>query len=115
MSNQPPWKGIELSKDQLCGLFVLAGVKVLGVKELKNGYWGNLKDGAYSWWFVKTERGWVEIGWRKRVISIDWTDTDIRKIVTEDDVTKSTTMVHAWSEQNALVYLKELFHVEVRA
>ncbi len=47
----------------------------------------------------------VQIGWRKRVINIDWTDTPIRKVLTEDDVTKSESMVHAYSTMKALEYL----------
>jgi hypothetical protein len=60
------------------------------------------------WWLVKTPAGMIEIGWRKRVISIDWTDTNVRTTITSDDVTKSTTMVHAWSIEKALEYLKAL-------
>lgn len=59
-------------------------------------------------WLVKTEIGLVEVTPRKRVIAIDWSDTAVRKIVTNDDVTKSETDVHAWQVEDALRYLKEL-------
>ena len=60
------------------------------------------------WWLVRTSRGLIKIGWRKRVINIDWSDTNLRVIVTPDDVTKSVVMVHAWSEEKAVEYLKAL-------
>lgn len=109
VTNQPPWRGLELTEAEVRGLFTLAGVEILGLKKLKNGYWTRMEDEPHPWWFVKTARGWVEIGWRKRVLSIDWADTDIRKVVTADDVTKNETGVHAWTEEDALKYLKELF------
>lgn len=62
------------------------------------------------WWFVKTQFGWVEIGWRKRVIQINWSDIGgARGIdVTADDVTKDNFYVHAWSIPKALEYLTTL-------
>lgn len=60
------------------------------------------------WWFVKTPYGWIEIGWRKRVILIDWTDCGGPHEVTADDVTKHGTLVHAWSTAKALEYLTRL-------
>jgi len=108
ISNMPPWRGYELSKKKLEAIFEMAGIRILDVRELKNQYWGDLPDGAYPWWFVKTEVGWIEIGWRKRVISIDWSDTSIRHVVTTEEVTKSTSCVHAWSEEKAIEYLKVL-------
>ena len=59
-------------------------------------------------WLVKTPCGLIEIGWRKRVISIDWSDTPIRVIVTTDDTTKTDTSVHAWTEVAAMTYLEAL-------
>lgn len=83
-------------------IFSMAGIAVLRVKALADGY------GFPAWWFVKTPVGWIEIGWRKRVIEIDWTDTQVRVIVTTDDVAKSETGVHAESEGAAVRYLKAL-------
>ena len=59
-------------------------------------------------WLVLTAFGPVEIGWRKRVIAIDWRETRVRAIVTADSTTKTETMVHAWTEDDALRYLREL-------
>ena len=96
-------------------LFTLAGFNVLRAWELPNKYQGPYayyyQDTGYRrdpWWLVKTEYGLIEIGWRKRVISIDWDDTDLLKTITADDVTKRPTMVHAWSIEKALEYLRAL-------
>jgi len=58
------------------------------------------------WWLVKTHLGLIEIGWRKRVISINWSDTKVKTIVTTDNVTKDENGVHAYSVEDAVKYLK---------
>jgi hypothetical protein len=104
-----------MKENEVRALFQLAGFKVLGVKALIDGYGYDPTDPRYFqtlpyqvWWFVKTAHGWIEIGWRKRVIQIDWRDTPLRLIITDDDVTKATDMVHAWSIVKALQYLAAL-------
>jgi hypothetical protein len=55
-----------------------------------------------------SDRPWnarVGIGWRKRVIEINWRDTGIQTIVTEENVTKDYHLVHAWTIEDALKYL----------
>jgi len=92
-------------------LFTLAGIPILKKWELMNQYWPRVyKDLILEnpWWLVKTEVGCILVGPRKRVVSIDWSDTPIRKIVTDESVTKSETLVHAWSVEDALKYLKVL-------
>jgi hypothetical protein len=109
MSNMAPWKGNELPIKELKAMFLVAGLKIVGEpKELKNQYWGDLPDGAHPWWFVKTQYGWIEIGWRKRVVSIDWSDTPLRVIVTDRDVTKAEHLVHAYSYPEVVEYLTTL-------
>lgn len=102
-----------MTKDEVTSLFTLAKIPILRIWEAANNYWPEHPDYDKErlrdkWWLVKTPRGLVHIGWRKRVISIDWEDTGIKKIVTEDDVTKEETLVHAWSEEKAVEYLKTL-------
>lgn len=100
---------------QATSLFQAAEIQVLAIEPLVNGYSHQPGDPRFYekppapvWWFVKTPVGWVKIGWRKRVINIDWTDTPVRKIITQDDVTKTLTYVHAWSLADALKYLVSL-------
>ncbi len=105
-----------LTRVKVKALFELAGFGVYEIKPLINGYGYDPDDPRWPndtplepWWFVKTGMGWIEIGWRKRVISIDWSETHVRAIVTCDETTKDDHSVHAWSEEKALEYLKSLY------
>lgn len=103
-----------MNRDQVLAIFVLAGISVLKTWELPNGYWPKhpgyeaLRE-ASPWWLIRTPMGLIEIGWRKRVIHIDWSDTEFKAKIGQADVTKTDTMIHAWSELDAVANLKELF------
>lgn len=102
-----------MKKEQVVALFTLAKIEILDIYEILNEYWPNTQSYfklmmENPWWLVQTKVGFIKIGPRKRVISIDWGKTPIRKIVTSDDVTKDETYVHAWTDQKALEYLVEL-------
>jgi hypothetical protein len=104
----------DLTEEKVRSLFNLTGIPVLRIWELPNGYWPKtyLEERARDpWWLVLTSRGPIEIGWRKRVIHIAWDATDIRLVVTEDEVTKSETNVHAWTMVKAVEYLTTLGEV----
>lgn len=99
-----------MKKEKMLALFLLADIHVDGVWQLPNGYWPEC-DGYHEirrenpWWLVRTKAGLIEIGWRKRVISINWKDTGLSVVVTEENVTKEWYMVHAWSYPKAIEYL----------
>jgi hypothetical protein len=100
-----------MKKEEMLAIFTLSGIPVLKVWEIKNKYWPEHYVDLIAknpWWLVQTPKGLIEIGNRKHVISIDWEDTGINCIVTEDNVTKDDTSVHAWSQQDAITYLKIL-------
>lgn len=100
-----------MNEEKVRALFLLAGIDILKVWKLENKYWPSAYVDmimANPWWLVRTPFGLVEIGDRKRVTNINWSDTDIRVIVTEDDVTKDETMVHAYSDEKIIEYLKNL-------
>lgn len=106
-----------MKSDEVKSLFVLAGFEVAAMKPLVDGYMGYHPDDPRfpttlprcAWWFVKTQFGWIEFGARKRVFSIDWTDTGLRSTtITKDDVTRDEHLVHAWSTPKALEYLTAL-------
>lgn len=63
-----------------------------------------------SWYEVRSlrYRGFLKIGWRKRVISLDWLDNGAQVLVTTDDVTKGPYCVHAWGYAKLTEYLKSL-------
>lgn len=62
-----------------------------------------------SWFNVKTPYGTILIGWRKRVINIDWSDTGVSVPgVPGEDVTCGDKYTHAWGEEKALEYLTKI-------
>lgn len=105
-----------MTQEEAKSLFSLAGFQVLKMYQLANGYIpierASERDFQYlqanPWWLAKTDFGLIRIGWRKRVISIDWSDTPFRGVITEDDVTKDGEGVHAYSYVKALEYLTAL-------
>ncbi len=78
------------------------------VREIPNEYY-NLGE---PWLIVTTKIGPIKIGWRKRVISISWKDSDVVKtadeLFPEEDTTKDHQMIHAWTYEKAVEYLKIL-------
>jgi hypothetical protein len=93
-------------------IFLLADLSVEAMYELPDGY---IRERGSPWWLVQTPYGLIKIGWRKRVIDIDWSGTSVRAIVTEHSVTKEDTMVHAWSYARAVEYLAEWRRLAKRA
>jgi len=78
-----------ITKSEAEALFVLAGIPVLNMKPLPDGYdYDPAQDMRYFdhpptrvWWFIMSPCGWVEIGWRHRVISINWEDKQQMDVV----------------------------------
>ena len=61
------------------------------------------------WFKVKTVQGEFEVGWRKRVIHIGWSNDNVPADLFKDqDVTKDTHLIHAWGYERAEEYLKKL-------
>jgi hypothetical protein len=79
------------------------------IHAIKNEYGSANYNG--SWFIIKTENGDIKIGWRKRVILIEWLDS--YKIFSfngkDEDVTKyfsgKQRYIHAWSVEKAIEYL----------
>ncbi len=102
-----------MKETTMLGIFAVAGVTVLNYWKINNQYWLECDDyekirKENPWWLVKTKAGLIEFGWRKRVISIDWTDTGINHIIPDNDTTRNSHMCHAWGEEKAIEYLKSL-------
>jgi len=98
-------------REEITSILTLAGLRPKRMWELANGYWPlapTYDDVRRPWWLAKTEIGLIRIGWRKRVLSIEWEETGISAIVTDDNVTKELTLVHAYSQEKAIEYLKLL-------
>lgn len=77
-----------------------------GHKEIPNEYG---KDPNRPWFNVFTPKGTVKIGWRKRVINIDWSQTIVAaggdELFPNEDVTKGNHYIHAWSYEKAKEYI----------
>jgi hypothetical protein len=100
-----------MQEDKVRAIFLLAGFEVTNVTKVENNYWPAtyVNEIANSpWWEVETPMGTITIGWRKRVIVIDWTKTEFEYIVTNDQVTKDEVHVHAYSYALAVQYLAAL-------
>ena len=95
-----------MTREQVEAIFLLSGIKLYSAMPFPNGYSSIFRE---PWWQCTTDIAPITIGWRKRVISIDWSqETKLRSIVTKHDVTKEPTMVHAYSYADAVSYLAEL-------
>lgn len=99
----------ERKKVEAC--LTLAGFTDTQIYELANRYWP--KHPSYftvatPWYLVLWKGCRIVIGWRKNVCHIDWSGTSLRGVVTQDDVTKTEYMVHAWTWEKVLEYLKIL-------
>jgi hypothetical protein len=66
------------------------------------------------WFMVETDLGPVKIGYRRRVISIEWPhaeglkDVDGEELFKDEGVTKDHSLIHAWGKEKAVEYLKKL-------
>lgn len=92
-------------------VFAQAGFMFSVMHHLPNGYSPRV-EGA-PWFRVETEIGPITIGWRKRVISIDWSETthtgkDILSLFQAESVTKEKTYIHAEGREKAIEYLSKL-------
>lgn len=65
-------------------------------------------DVREPWWLALTDIGPIQIGRRKRVWAISWVACAVRGIVTDDEVTKGETYVHAWNKEDVVRYLTRL-------
>lgn len=66
------------------------------------------------WMLVETPYGRIRLGWRKRVINLDWGESTLKtlnvaEIFADEDVTKLESGIHAWSEDKAVEYLRKVW------
>jgi len=89
-------------------IFSSAGFEQFDLLQIPNQY------GSFSyrgpWFEVQTEIGTITIGWRKRVINIEWPTIgqDLLPLFKDEDVTKSECNIHAWTEEKAIEYLSKI-------
>jgi hypothetical protein len=102
-------------KEKYKVLFNEAGFNNIEITSVPNQYCSC--DHCEPWYNVKTPQGNILIGWRKRVINIDWeglvkpfpnakeTNKKIKNLFVKEDVTKGETYIHAWGWEKAAEYL----------
>jgi len=81
------------------------------VEEIPNGYCHDYCCRHLPWFKVTTPKGIVTIGWRKRVINIDWSlmrNPSAMQLFSQEDVTKGEYLIHAWSYEKAKEYLAKI-------
>ena len=87
----------------------LFGSETIYVEEIPNGYCNRYCCKHLPWFVVTTKVGRITIGWRKRVINIDWEGSAITKKANElfpqEDVTKGDKLIHAWGYEKAKEYI----------
>lgn len=92
-------------------LFKKAGFSFVVLHHIENSYRsGNMSP---PWFRAETEIGSITIGWRTRVIHIDWRDTSYKEknilfLFRNEEVTKGGTFIHAWGKDKAVEYLRKI-------
>lgn len=96
------------TKENLVGLFS----QPIFVKDIPNGYGNDWYYANRPWYEVTTSVGIFVIGWRKRVISIDWKMTKVIETASElfpdEDTTRVGQLIHAWGYEKAKEYIDRL-------
>lgn len=97
---------------ELSNYFKSAGFNLIYVKVIENQYSNESWCYKYPWLEVTTNKGIIIIGWRKRVINLDWSESDIDKIGFDIFKNEKTTIgekyIHCHSGDKAIEYLKML-------
>lgn len=88
------------------------------VKEIPNEYYNKYSYLAVPWLLVTTTKGIIKIGWRSKVINIDWSESDVlstaEDLFPDENVTKGDytnwRYIHAWGYDKAREYISKILH-----
>lgn len=100
------------TREKFRQIFATAGFKNIKTNATQNRYCGC--DYCAPWFNVKTKYGNILIGWRKRVINIDWSgltkreDRRLLHLFNGEDVTKEFAYIHAYGWDKAQDYLTRI-------
>ncbi len=94
-------------------MFAEAGLGEMNVDSILNEYWG--ADGP-PWVLMRTPKGDLRVGHRKRVYHLDWenlkvgpeVELDAKVLFPNEDTTKEGRYIHAWTEAKLVEYLLKL-------
>jgi len=97
------------AEEERVALLSLFGYNAIYVEEIPNGYSDDEYFRLFPWFIVTTKIGKIKIGWRKRVINIDWSESDVvfeaEDIFPTEDTTKGERYIHAWGYEKAKQYI----------
>lgn len=90
-------------------IFAEAGFVNVEMVQTENQYCGC--EACAPWFWVQTPIGKILIGWRKRVINIDWSETgkSFLRLFGNEEVTKDRDYIHAWGTDKAIEYLRRIW------
>ncbi len=98
--------------DHAKALFTAAGLEPSAMAEIANGYCSKSCCLHRPWLEVVTRLGVITVGWRKRVLNIDWAESHLRVdgtvLFKDEGVTVGPFFVHAWTYEKVAEYLKAL-------
>jgi hypothetical protein len=127
--NPKTWESEAKTKADFEKSFADAGLGPIFMEPIQNGYHraGDPHALGNPWYSVATAIGYIQIGWRKRVINIDWARTTLKSLI-EDKYhegprlpggeelfpaehksgcpTTGDTFIHAYGYEKATEYLK---------
>ena len=90
-------------------VFAKAGyTEDVNLLSIPNEYW---KDDCEPWYLAQVgDRQPIKIGWRKRVINIDWSASkkNLGHLFETEDVSKDSDYIHAWGYEKASEYLVKI-------
>lgn len=102
----------ELREKEKADILKLFDGKVIFVEEIPNEYCDCYKCKHMPWFNITTGKGKIKIGWRKRVININWNDSVIKESAEElfpgENTTKYDKDIHAWGYEKAQEYINKL-------
>lgn len=110
-NNKDAQERAESERRQLLACF---GAVPIFTESIPNGYCDRSCCEHLPWFKVATPVGYIRVGWRKRVIVIDWSDAPLvsakaEELFPDEDVTKEGRLIHAWSYEKAREYLDLIF------
>jgi len=98
----------EKEREQLLSVFP----EHIFYEAIPNGYCSDWCCRHKPWYIVTTKVGHFKIGWRKRVIEIDWSKIrnpqKAKDLFPAEDVTKGDYYIHAWSVKDAKKYIDKI-------
>ena len=106
---------LRLKEEQRAKLMECFGNFANYADEIPNGYCSRWCCSMKPWYRVTTHAGIITLGWRKRVISIEWdkiVGKEAEELFPNEDVTKIGHLIHAYGYAKAKAYISVLLGLQ---